>query len=278
LERWFDRASRSKDVRAACAVAAHLALLFSSTPPEELSAEGAATLLSAEVFLAHNFDWSVEGQEVASGGGAVADAGAGAAAEPRHESRPLRRKKRRSFSSGQPETGNSLGVSQCALFDLFHRMRHVIVSRLRRSDAERAETLEAVIRVVTFTGARVAAQCALAPRRWVEMDAAENAGRFIVVSSPSARPAAAKAQASSASDSEAPAVEASGGEASGGAAGGTSGAELALAPGGLTRVSSSAAGVVSPTSDFGAWLAREEISRAARHEVNVQLGQYCASP
>ena len=59
LERWFGRAMKAKDLRGACTVTAHLALLSKSVDLE-VGTSHLASLLSSFVFLTHNFVWDAE--------------------------------------------------------------------------------------------------------------------------------------------------------------------------------------------------------------------------
>ena len=60
LEKWFARASKHKDVRAACVISAHLAMLLKNAEPDEIDGRAVTTLLASHVFLTHNFAWDAE--------------------------------------------------------------------------------------------------------------------------------------------------------------------------------------------------------------------------
>ena len=168
---------------------------------------------------------------------------------------------------------HELGLPQTVVFDLFQRHRRTILQRLRSHPDEAGQAMEAVARVVTFTGTRLRGYKHLHARQWAEMDAGRNAGRFAVVerspSPPRMMPAAATAAAPTAA-----ALQEGSRDASPAAIGG--GSELAQVSG---SGASSRAGSpsVAEAPSYNDWLAHEELARSAQQEVNVQLGEYCAS-
>jgi len=141
LERWFARAVKLKDLRAACVVAAHLSLLHGSGDAAELEGKRlqthASVIVSAHLFLTHNFSWAL------------------------------------------PEGPNELGVPQTEIFDVFERQRAPIVAALGSGGRLCDFVMEAVTRVVTFTGPRAPAAHALRSRTWRPMGGERCSGRYV---------------------------------------------------------------------------------------------------
>ena len=98
---------KAKDLRGACTVTAHLALLSKSVDLE-VGTSHLASLLSSFVFLTHNFVWDAE------------------------QSGDLPAVKRESSEAGK---ANALGVPQTQVFDLYQQKRHQIVEMLRKQDS-----------------------------------------------------------------------------------------------------------------------------------------------
>ena len=232
LEKWFTRASRGKDVRAACVISAHLALLLKNAAPEDIDCTAMTTLLASHVFLNHNFAWDVEKptavyeRHTAFGGNSAA---LGTFAANQQQQQQQQRKKKRGSSSEEHE----LGIPQTQVFDLFQRHRRAILKRLRERPEECAEAMEAVTRVVTFTGTRQEGQNHLERRRWVELDPLRNAGRFVIQLDREEGAAAAPSASHEAGGEDAAAA-------------------AAAAPSAL-------AGAAAPAETYDAWLAREEL-------------------
>ena len=170
LERWFGRAMKAKDLRGACTVTAHLALLSKSVDLE-VGTSHLASLLSSFVFLTHNF---------------VCDA---------EQSGDLPAVKRESSEAGK---ANALGVPQTQVFDLYQQKRHQIVEMLRKQDSASHsmgtglggpyqkrlnDVMEAVTRVTAFTGGRKWRPGDIKARMWAYLDAKahpRSLGRFMV--------------------------------------------------------------------------------------------------
>ena len=128
---------------------------------------------------------------------------------------------------------HELGIPQTQVFDLFQRHRRAILKRLRERPEECAEAMEAVTRVVTFTGTRQEGQNHLERRRWVELDPLRNAGRFVIQLDREEGAAAAPSASHEAGGEDAAAA-------------------AAAAPSAL-------AGAAAPAETYDAWLAREEL-------------------
>ena len=141
LERWFARAIKLKDLRAACVVAAHLSLLHGSGDAAELEGKRlqthASVIVSSHLFLTHNFSWAL------------------------------------------PEGPDELGVPQAEIFDVFERQRAPIVAALGSGGRLCDFVMEAVTRVVTFTGPRSPAAHALRSRTWRPMGGERCSGRYV---------------------------------------------------------------------------------------------------
>ena len=285
FEKWFARSSKQKDVKSACVISAHLAVLLKNVTPEQMDARAVTTLLASHVFLTHNFAWDAEKPTLrntplaaAAASSTTANSASGTPAPP--PGFTFRRggsvKKRRAPSDQEHE----LGMPQTVVFDLFQRHRRTILARLRAHPVECAQAMEAVTRVVTFTGTRVHGYKHLGARTWVEMDAERNSGRFTVVERPmSRRPAVAIA-----TDDDPPPD----GRPLAAVVGVTPPEEppdVASAPIAAGEASSangdSASAVTSgsplASESYEAWLAKAELQRSGQQEINVQLGEYCAS-
>lgn len=100
-EKWFARASRHKDVRAACVISAHLAMLLQNATPGQIDARAMTTLLASHVFLTHNFAWDAEKPVIGESDAATA----------------AKATRRRGAAAAEHE----LGMPQTLVFDLFQR-------------------------------------------------------------------------------------------------------------------------------------------------------------
>ena len=165
LDRWFERAIKKSDIAAACAIAAHLAFLFKNEPHLDAHPHALSTIVSSQVFLTHNFGRDAKVQDAAPTRG------------------------RKSDPSATSAPGELYGLPQPQLFDVFQKQRHAILHALKLPGPAGAElcarALDAVTRVVTFTGPPWFAEPTGAPpevkaRDWQEMDESRNAGRFVV--------------------------------------------------------------------------------------------------
>ena len=270
LEKWFSKASSTKDVRSACTILAHLALLFQNKMAEEIDCRAMTTVLASQVFLTHNFDWHIEQPK---GNATVPERAADSVGSSNGPTR--------SFDERE------LGMPQTQVFSLFQRHRRTILQRLRAFPAECAQVLEAVTRIVTFTGTRHEGSTQLAHRRWVEMANGDhrNAGRFVVASpsramgtvcSESSRvPQPALSEQGQVSQREAAQLSAE--SSAGGSTGCTGDADhVGLASETLASNGARDAREIVGQS-FGEWLACDELARSAQLEINVQLGEYCTS-
>jgi hypothetical protein len=160
LSGWFDKCLSKKDVRGACVVIAHLALLFQNTPEHTLDSRACCWLLAAQVFLTHNFEWDMElPADVPSTGGPRA-------AHAQHTRRAAAR---------------DLRIPQTQLFDLWQRQRHALLRRLSdpSRSAERGMVMAHVVRAVACTSPS-ATSPAEGVEPWREMAGQRNAGRFVL--------------------------------------------------------------------------------------------------
>ena len=289
LEKWFARASRSKDVHTACVISAHLAMLLKNKTSHEIGFAAMTTLLASHIFLNHNFAWDThpkagsgassastdstaihraqqQHHQAVTGGAAAASvpsALARSSAAPTHSNadaaqRPPPRRRSRRGGTEQHE----LGIPQTQIFDLFQRHRRTILARLRNHPQEAAEAMEAVTRVVTFTGTRLDSFKHLERREWIELDAERNAGRFVMRrAEPLSAPAGSSATVATAATDAAAASSSSSSTSAMRAPSSTEPANAAPS----SSVPSEAAGRVE---SFGAWLAHQELGYAAQQEVH----------
>lgn len=162
LENWFNKAIERKNVRTACVVCAHLALLFQNVEPAALDTRACCWLLSAQVFLTHNFEW---GAEVAPGQPA---------------SVAINRKPTGEATARQT-AALEMRIAQTQLYDLWQRHRHSVWRSLRDKDqsAARSAVMGHVVRVVACTSPRFASP-AEESEPWREMHGEHNSGRFVL--------------------------------------------------------------------------------------------------
>ena len=271
LDKWFERAGRDKDIRAACIISAHLAFMLKNLTAEQLDFRAMTTLLASQIFLTHNFGWdaekAVEGPRGMHHSPTPRDGVRQSQQQmPQVGSQQLRSdRKRSSFEAAE------LGIPQTQIFDLFQHHRRAILARLRAHPEECTAAMEAVSRVVTFTGTRLGASTARSEQRqWSEMDTDRNAGRFILEvqrGKSSSRNAATDPASSGTAEVNEHAVPASDSSISDGDA----------FPAATAQGQAAAPSVAAAMGSFDAWLTGEELARSAQEEVNVQLGEYHAS-
>ena len=77
-----------------------------------------------------------------------------------------------------PSVDSSLFIPQTELFDLFQMQRHTLLNWLLENSKEADDVMEAVVRVVTYTGDREKRSNVKA-RHWVTMQAPGCRGRFM---------------------------------------------------------------------------------------------------
>ena len=220
LERWFARAVKLKDLRAACVVAAHLSLLHGSSDAAELEGKRLQThvsvIVSSHLFLTHNFSWAL--------------------------------------GVCEPE----LGVPQTEIFDVFEKQRAPIVAALGSGGRLCDFVMEAVTRVVTFTGPRAPAAHALRSRNWRQMGGERCSGRYV---HEGAAPGAGAPSVPGAAEAAETAELAGGADGAEGGAGGVVARSTARAEG----------------ESYEEWLSRSTRQGEQQVEINLQLGEYSAS-
>lgn len=106
------------------ALHAHIAYLFFNTPFEEYDSKVVISLISAQLFLSAHHPYNLD---------------------------PVTRKSKKY----DKRLGTALGIPDTEMFDLFQRHKGGLMKHLLRSETERNDCLEAVVRVVTMTGGRV---------------------------------------------------------------------------------------------------------------------------
>lgn len=160
LSAWFDKSLNKKDVRGACVVIAHLALLFQNTPEHALDTRACSWLLAAQVFLTHNFEWDTE---------LPVDAPSAGAPRAAHTQQT------------RWAAARDLRIPQMQLFGLWQRHRHALLRRLSDPlwSAERGVVMAHVVRAVACTSP-LAATGAEETEPWREMAGERNAGRFVL--------------------------------------------------------------------------------------------------
>jgi hypothetical protein len=160
LSAWFEKSLSKKDVRGACVVIAHLALLFQNTPEHALDTRACSWLLAAHVFLTHNFEWDTE---------LPVDAPSAGGPRAAHTQQTRR------------AAARDLRIPQTQLFDLWQRHRHALLRRMSdpARSAERGVVMAHVVRAVACTSPS-AATGAEETEPWREMSGDRNAGRFVL--------------------------------------------------------------------------------------------------
>jgi len=158
LELWCEGAVKHKDVQLACVLHAHMALVFQGV--EAFDYRSAAITLCAYVFITVNFRFTVEADIT-------------------------RAPAQRQDAEVELETLRRLGVSQTDLFFLFQRQRPLLMAFFNANAADRNESMEAVVRVVTMTGTSARSSGANGGgeaqqvRSWTSMERPGCDGRFM---------------------------------------------------------------------------------------------------
>eukprot|EP01012_Entosiphon_sulcatum_P062087 TRINITY_DN8821_c0_g1_i1.p1 TRINITY_DN8821_c0_g1~~TRINITY_DN8821_c0_g1_i1.p1 ORF type:complete len:4205 (-),score=604.71 TRINITY_DN8821_c0_g1_i1:28-12642(-) len=161
FEYWAERALRTRSDQQAAVLLAHMAYLYRHVPGEELDRRGVETLLIAQCFVNVHYRFDLDARGVAA--------------------------TKRKGDTAQLSVDRALGIAQTDLFELFQAHRVNVLNFLEANPQERGSILEAVVRVVTFTGTLTASKPALAPggsspitkpRAWITMDKEENIGRY----------------------------------------------------------------------------------------------------
>ena len=128
LEKWTKKATKDKKMSTACSLWAHMAYLYKNVVPMQLNYRTVSTLLVSQIFLNVNYRFDAEVK-------------AGAKAVNRKEQ--------------VEELDQLLGFPQTEIFDLFQKHRRKLLDWLQKPDnKESNEVMEAIVRVVTFTGDR----------------------------------------------------------------------------------------------------------------------------
>jgi len=122
LQVWLDHATQVGEINQACTIHAHLSVLFSHLPPEELNSTNVLTLLSSVIFLntRHIFSVSAECGD------------------------KIKRSEKDILTA-------ELGISDVELFDLFQRQRGPILQWLQNNPQDCSQVLEKTIELVTQT-------------------------------------------------------------------------------------------------------------------------------
>lgn len=159
LEHWIVRAQRDKSVHSMCILRAHLAYIYKHTPTEDLDFKSVSTLLSSQVYLMSNFMFDADD----------------------HLSRRSRKKKGTFNRKAEETTNASLGITQTEMFQLFQSKRWQLYEWLVTNGDECNEVMEAIVRVVTYTGTRAKpkAGSVMKARVWRSMQQHGYRGRFV---------------------------------------------------------------------------------------------------
>jgi hypothetical protein len=148
-----------KNVSHMCLLRAHLAYLFKHNADDALDFKVVSTILSSQVYLMSNYVFDADD----------------------HLSRRRKDKKKSKNSRQDAEDVNlSIGITQTEIFELFQSKRWQIYRWLEANPDGCNEVMESIVRVVTYTGTRAAAEeGALQARVWRGMLSQHNKGRFV---------------------------------------------------------------------------------------------------
>ena len=158
LERWCQLVTKANDISTACVLHAHMAYMYKNVQGHELNRPIVTTILAAQVFLTtrYVYDIDVKPGEVNA------------------------RKKLKAERDDEDE--GDLGIPDTEIFDLFQKMRWKVLRWLQQDVPQANECMEAIIRIVTFTGTRdrfYNADEAAPTRQWMSMIGRNCVGRYV---------------------------------------------------------------------------------------------------